>query len=317
MRTDKEDVLMFEKKFLGVITALCVAFSASGCGEAFPELSAEEYNHTVEYAAGLLMRYSNNGQERLIYVDAKELEKQREKEAKELGEEAAPVKEKEPVKAPEPATTQEPSAPPEPAISPETVATPEEPATTESEEAAQQEPSDNAMQETADNTQIAESDEAENSEGSSNDDSAGLSDAVTLSSDESQEIMDDIFLSYQGYSVSSTYPESSKSYVVNADKGKKLLVLRFDLYNGTDSTKDVNMIPLNMMFQVVLNGKNLGYSSVTFLPNDLSSYVGKIDSRAHESVVVLSQISAEESTSIESIGMIATIRGENQNVILK
>ena len=311
MRTDKEDVLMFEKKFLGVITALCVAFSASGCGEAFPELSDEEYNHTVEYAAGLLMRYSNNGQERLIYVDAKELEKQREKEAKELGEEAAPVKEKEPVKAPEPAT------PPEPVNSPETVATPEEPATTESEEASQQEPSDNAMQETADNTQIAESDEAENSEGSSNDDSAGLSNAVTLSSDESQEIMDDIFLSYQGYSVSSTYPESSKSYVVNADKGKKLLVLRFDLYNGTDSAKDVNMIPLNMMFQVVLNGKNLGYSSVTFLPNDLSSYVGKIDSRAHESVVVLSQISADDATSIQSLGMVATIKGVTQNVILK
>ena len=311
MRTDKEDVLMFEKKFLGVITALCVVLSASGCGEAFPELSDEEYNHTVEYAAGLLMRYSNNGQERLIYVDAKELEKQREKEAKELGEEAAPVKEKEPVKAPEPAT------PTEPVNSPETVDTPEEPATTESEEAAQQEPSDNALQETADNTQTTESDESENTEGSSKDGNAGLSNAVTLSSDESQEIMDDIFLSYQGYSVSSTYPESSKSYVVNADKGKKLLVLRFDLYNGTDSTKDVNMIPLNMMFQVVLNGKNLGYSSVTFLPNDLSSYVGKIDSRAHESVVVLSQISADDATSIQSLGMVATIKGVTQNVILK
>ena len=38
-----------------------------------------------------------------------------------------------------------------------------------------------------------------------------------------KEIMEYIFLSYQGYALSSTYPESSKSYVVNADKGKKLL----------------------------------------------------------------------------------------------
>ena len=49
---------------------------------AIPPLTEEEYNHTVEYAAGLLMRYSNNGQERLIYVDAKEVEKQRKKREK-------------------------------------------------------------------------------------------------------------------------------------------------------------------------------------------------------------------------------------------
>ncbi len=292
---------MFEKKYLAIFTALCVAISVSGCGAAFPEMSEDEYKHTVEYAAGLLMRYSNNGQERLIYVDAKELEKQREKDAKEVPETVEPVK--------EPPKTPEPVAPPEP------------------------EPEKDTQQETPENTQVAEATEpevsevetgADNGEASADNDGAGddtggtgLSDAITLSADESQEIIDDIFLSYQGYSISSTYPESSKSYVVNADKGKKLLVLRFDLYNGTDSTKDVNMIPLNMMFQVVLNGKNLGYSSVTFLPNDLSSYVGKIDSRAHESVVVLSQISADDATSIQSLGMVATIKGVTQNVILK
>ena len=141
--------------------------------------------------------------------------------------------------------------------------------------------------------------------------------AITLSSDESQEIMPDIFLSYQGYSVSSTYPESSKSYVVNADKSKKLLVLRFDLYNGSDAGKNVNLIPLGLSFKILLNGTDIGYSSVTFLPNDLSSYVGTIDSRAHESVVVLTQISDKDSTMIESLGMIVTINGQTQTVILK
>ena len=120
-------------------------------------------------------------------------------------------------------------------------------------------------------------------------------DAMVLSSDDSQEILDDIFLSYQGYSVSSSYPESSKSYVINADKGKKLLVLRFDLYNGTDSAKSVNLLNKNILIQVILNGDNLGYTAVTFLPNDLSSYVGTIDSRAHESLVVLTEIDSDGS----------------------
>ncbi len=90
-----------------------------------------------------------------------------------------------------------------------------------------------------------------------------------------------------------------------------------DLYNATDSSKSVNMIPLNLLFQILLNGKNLGYSSVTFLPNDLSSYSGTIDSRAHESVVVLTQIDEKDAGRIDNLGMIVTIKGQDQTVNLK
>ena len=283
------------KKYLGIISAICLALLSTGCGEKFPEMTEEEYNHTVEYAAGLLMRYSNNGQERLIYVDAKEVEKQRKKDA----EKAEKTAETQETQKPKPAPAQpkpEPEPEPEPVMD-------ENPG----EGTDQQDPT--SVTEVADGTETTQ--EAETTEAVSD------PNAITLSSEDSNEIMEDIFLSYQGYAISSTYPESSKSYVVNADKGKKLLVLRFDLYNGSNSQKQVNMIPLNLMFQILLNGKNLGYSSVTFLPNDLASYVGNIDSRAHESVVVLTQISESEATNIQSLGMIASIRGETKTVNLK
>jgi hypothetical protein len=279
--------------------------AVSGCGQTFPELTEEQYKQTVEYAAGLLMKYSNNGQERLVYVDAAELEKQRKRqEAKEAEETqqtqpAPPASQTAftPVHDDIPDDTYLPEE--EPADDPEDIMTGED-LTEETQEPAAQEPSEDT--ETADDAEpVAISDPG----------------AITLSSELTQEITDDIFLSYQGYMVSSTYPESSKSYVVNADKGKKLLVLRFDLYNASDATRKVNMIPLNLLFQIVLNGKNLGYSSVTFLPNDLSSFSGDIESRAHESVVVLTQISEKESTSIQSLGMIVSLRGQNQSVNLK
>jgi hypothetical protein len=283
------------RKYLGIISAICLALLSAGCGEKFPEMTEEEYNHTVEYAAGLLMRYSNNGQERLIYVDAKEVEKQRKKDA----EKAEKTAETQETQKPKPAPAQpkpEPEPEPEPVMD-------ENPG----EGTDQQDPA--SVTEAAEGTETTQ--EAETTEAVSD------PNAITLSSEDSNEIMEDIFLSYQGYAISSTYPESSKSYVVNADKGKKLLVLRFDLYNGSNSQKQVNMIPLNLMFQILLNGKNLGYSSVTFLPNDLASYVGNIDSRAHESVVVLTQISESEATNIQSLGMIASIRGETKTVNLK
>ena len=285
---------MMKKRYLQAVIIVMTALMMTGCGTKFPDLTEEQYKQTVEYAAGLLMKYSNNGQERLVVVDAKEVLKERQKEAARAAEielakeQAAKNSQKEQT----PAQVQEP-----------------EPALEETEPEGQELTTDPALTaEAGENTE--EETGAESTE-------AIDPNAITLSSDESQEIMPDIFLSYQGYSVSSTYPESSKSYVVNADKSKKLLVLRFDLYNGSDAGKNVNLIPLGLSFKILLNGTDIGYSSVTFLPNDLSSYVGTIDSRAHESVVVLTQISDKDSTMIESLGMIVTINGQTQTVILK
>ncbi|RKM56034.1 hypothetical protein D6855_15515 [Butyrivibrio sp. CB08] len=287
------------KKYIATAIVFALSLSLTGCGEKFPDLTEEQYKQTVEYAAGLLMKYSNNGQERLIYVDAAEIEKQRAKKAKEEAEKAAAS-----IPEPEPAPVQQ--VPAQIVEEPE----PEEQVLT-GEDLEEGDVTEVAVEE-GEATEVQEQEPVEDSSVAFTD-----SDAIVLSSDQSQEITPDIFLSYQGYAVTNTYPESSKSYVVNSDKGKKLLVLRFDLYNGTDSAKSVNMIPQNLLFQIILNGKNIGYSSVTFLPNDLSSYSGTIDSRAHESVVVLTQISESEAKHIDSLGMIATIRGKDQKVNLK
>jgi hypothetical protein len=285
------------KRFFSSALAICLSLSLVGCGEKFPELTEEQYKQTVEYAAGLLMRYSNNGKERLIYVDAAEIEKQRKKKAKEEAEKAATE------------TTMQPPVQQTPVQqAPAQIDQPLEPTEDQvltGEDVQEGVDTENPMKE---GETAAEPDSPE---------AFSDPDALVLASDQSQEITPGIFLSYQGYAVTNTYPESSKSYVVNADKSKKLLVLRFDLYNGTDSDKSVNMIPLNLLFQIILNGNNIGYSSVTFLPNDLSSYSGTIESRAHESVVVLTQISESEAKNIDTLGMIVTLRGQDQKVNLK
>lgn len=287
---------MREKRFFSAALIISLSLSLVGCGEKFPDLTEEQYKQTVEYAAGLLMRYSNNGQERLIYVDAAEIEKQRQKKAREEAEKVAEAATQTPVQQAPVQTLPQPETEEIPVLTGDDL----------------QEGTDTEILEEGEDAQVAEGVEETDS-------SAAFSDpgAKVLSSDESQEITPGIFLSYQGYAVTNTYPESSKSYVVNADKNKKLLVLRFDLYNGTDGDKSVNMIPLNLLFQIILNGKNIGYSSVTFLPNDLSSYSGTIESRAHESVVVLTQISESESKNIDTLGMIVTLRGQDQKVNLK
>ncbi len=294
---------MRAKKYLGIAILMSVCLGLTGCGETFPDLTEEEYNQTVEFAVGLLMKYSNNGQNKLTYVDSKEVTKQREKEA---------AKAKEEQKEPETVTPE-----------PEPVAVPQP--QDESSEGLSQDESTTLLsgQNQGDSSaiQLSSADEssAEGTAESSGDAETTKEDpdAIVVSSEDSYEIADNIFLTYDGYSVSSSYPESSKSYVINADKGKKLLVLRFDLYNASDSDTNVNLLKKNIMFQVILNGKNLGYTPVTFLPNDLSSYVGTIDSRAHESLVVLTEIDQSISTQIQTIDLIVTISGTDQKVNLR
>lgn len=298
---------MRTKKYFGILTAICFSLCLAGCGEAFPELTDDEYNQTVEFAVGLLMKYSNNGQAKLTYVDAKEVTKQREKEAalaeKEKDKETSkpvPQPVQEPVKEPEPIQTEIE----EPSMSSTEDLSLDDQGSTQIIDSAIDASSEEVVKEPDDTTTETES---------VTDDP----DAIVISTEETQEIIDDIYLAYEGYSVSSTYPESSKSYVINADKGKKLLVLRFDLYNGSNGAKKVNILEKNIKFQVILNGKNLGYTPVTFLPNDLSSYVGTIESRAHESLVVLTEIDQDMAKEIQSLGMVVSINGAEQKVSLK
>ena len=303
---------MSAKKYLGLALILSVGLSLAGCGEKFPEMTQEQYDQTVEYAVGLLMKYSVNGQSKLAYVDPAEaeaiLELEKEKQEAELAESFR-----------------------------EDNASGYKIEGEDSFEDEEERDSDSSIDSSFDEEDGEESDSAEGKGGADREDGADADeesdeeagkasgadsdsydpDAVVLSADKSREIMDDIFLSYQGYSISSTYPESSKSYVVNSDKGKKLLVLRFDLYNASDNSKDVNMLKLNLLFQILLNGKNLGYTSVTFLPNDLSSYIGTIESRAHESLVVLTQIDEKNTSNVESLGLIVTRDGKDTKVVLK
>ena len=294
---------MMGKKYYGIVIAFSVALLVTSCGSTFPELTETEYNQTVEYAVGLLMKHSNNDQEKLTYVNAKEVEKQRRKAAEEEEKKNGEKKTEESVSSqPQPQTT----TPVTPSSSPNT------PAENNTEETTSQvtEEANTGNSITEENTGTEETTQ---SGGNAQTDP----EALVLSSDESQEIAPDIFISYEGYSVSSTFPESSKSYVINAEKGKKLLVLRFDLYNGSDSDKSVNILEKNILFQVLLNDKNVGYTAVTVLPNDLSSYVGTIESRAHESLVVLAEIKESEATSIESLGLVVSMGENKQTVYLK
>ena len=53
---------------LGILTSIVLLTTITGCGASYPNLTQEQYDQTVDYAAGLLMKYSNNNIDRLTDV---------------------------------------------------------------------------------------------------------------------------------------------------------------------------------------------------------------------------------------------------------
>ncbi|WP_026490585.1 MULTISPECIES: hypothetical protein [unclassified Butyrivibrio] len=125
-----------------------------------------------------------------------------------------------------------------------------------------------------------------------------------------QELSKGMFLTYSGYSVAATYPDNDDIFVINATAGKKLLILNFRLANTSGMDVTVDMVKANPHFQIILNGVNVGYTNVTMLDNDLSSFAGTITSGQKKSMVLIKQMDAAKLKNVETLGLIGDLGGE-------
>lgn len=124
-------------------------------------------------------------------------------------------------------------------------------------------------------------------------------------------------LSFNGYSVMNAYPSSSAQGGVVAGDGEKILVLNFGLSNPTSSAISLNILNRNATFKVSVNGQNVGYTKVTMLINDLSSYVGTVSAGSEEQLVLLVVIPSSQASSISDITVTASINGKTYTIKLE
>lgn len=319
-------------KISSVISIVCITSMLAGCGSEFPELTDEQYQQTVEYAAGLLMKYSNNGIEKLAYVTSDDVEEylaeiNGETEEEEDSEEVKPSK----------TTTEDTVKESTTAKSTESISDSSESASTKDSAGNVEDidlssaTTDNSASNEASSENENASDSAtteisvesvediptsdDSSEGSSSETTA--SEGTVISETEKQSLGNGLYLTYTGYYVTTSYPQDDASFVITADTGKKLLVLGFKITNETNSAVTLDMVSTNPHFQILVNGENIGYTGVTILENDLSSFYGTIAAGEKKSLVLVKQISETDSKNIDSLGMIASINGTEQTVTLE
>ena len=361
---------MKNKSVRALFISLTAALLLTGCSS-FPEMTDEQYDQTVQYAVSLLMKYSNNGVERLSSISALELQKQIEKEEREkrkaerdalnqeavenaeLNPETDGSEETEDVAKLDETDTEKPQTTDESKTDSQSEEKSDDqvkvdvssdgededdisklldeyedelkqgevaasdPEKTDDEEKT--EDSETAKEETKaeDNKKADESEDGDNTsedkeeplqEDSSQEELAQSTDKTVDGM--RQELSKGIFLTYSGYSVAGSYPDDDDVFVINAEAGRKLLILNFRISNTSGSDMSVDMEKGNPHFQVVLNGKNVGYTNVTWLDNDLSTFKGTIKAGDKVSMVLVKQMDAAKVKSIDSLGLIGDLGGE-------
>lgn len=125
----------------------------------------------------------------------------------------------------------------------------------------------------------------------------------------------DFDIDYTGYKFVSTYPEDGTDFFFSMDatKGKKLLVMTFDVTNISSSDAEFNMFDSGVTFKVNINDEGYLPVNKTMLEDDLSEYLSTFKGNETKEAVLIAEVS--EDTDVESL--ILRMQDKNGNSINK
>lgn len=264
------------KRFLSAALCGCMVFLLTGCGGAYPDMTDEQYNQVVEYASGLLLKYSNNGVKKLTYLEPTE-----------------------PVEGVD--------ALPEAAAGPgaEGAEQPADVATLPSEEAdsmAQEDP-------------FAQTDpfgEEEDPFAEAGEDGGN----VTITQGDKQTLSNGLTVAYNGYAVYNYYPVEVADVIISAELGDKLLVLDFSVENPTDEEVMIDMVTEDPVFRVAINQVAQGRYRPTILADDLSTLFETLAPGERRSACLVVEVPEELSKEIHEISLSVKYDGKSQTATL-
>ena len=130
------------------------------------------------------------------------------------------------------------------------------------------------------------------SEATSLEDFFGLAEGVTLT--------------YRDYQIADSYPEDGSAddyFALDASTGKKLLILNFELTNGTDQEENVDFLSTASRYIITVNDGTRGNALTTMLPNDMSTYVETMAPGETQGLVLLLEVNEDMANGIQNISL--------------
>ena len=118
------------------------------------------------------------------------------------------------------------------------------------------------------------------------------------------ELPDGIVISYIGYEVCDSYPqddESSTYFALDATEGKRLVVLKFNMENQSQTEQHIDILSQNAVMRVLVNGSYSRNVLTTMLMDDMSTYVDDIPAGDTVQLVLLTELDHDVAESISTL----------------
>lgn len=114
---------------------------------------------------------------------------------------------------------------------------------------------------------------------------------------------DGIAITYKGARIADSYPDTGESdiFALDAVEGKKLLVLDFMIGNQSQMDQPLDLLSINAVFNITVNGSYQRRALTTMLEDDLSSFMGTLSAGEEKNVVLIFDIAQDTASEINSI----------------
>ena len=127
---------------------------------------------------------------------------------------------------------------------------------------------------------------------------------ITASMEDFFGLPEGISITYEDYMVTDSYPEDEAEYfALDASAGKKLLVLRFCLTNGTEQEEKINLLNTNSRYIITVNDSIRANALTTMLPNDMSTYAETLEPGQSQELVLLLEVNEDVAGAVQAIAL--------------
>lgn len=127
-------------------------------------------------------------------------------------------------------------------------------------------------------------------------------------------------ITYTGYTICDSYPEGDSAdmyFAMDATEGNKLLVLQFTAQNDTGEDRELDMFAKSPSFRISINEGEAKSALTTMLLDDMAMYKETIAAGNKANLVLIREVSAEESALIQTISLTLRSGSDTATVVLE
>ena len=134
----------------------------------------------------------------------------------------------------------------------------------------------------------------------------GLLESGPASMEELLELPEGVTITYRDMVVCDSYPEGTENFFsLSASDGKRFLVLKYDIYNGSGQDQAVDILSQGALFRVTVNGdvsKN-AMTTMLFDVYDLTNYKDTITAGNSIEAVVIVEVESSVADNVSSLSL--------------